>query len=63
MSEVDTTTCAICDVAAPEDSYCYGCESFIHENCDINGDCFGNHIPEDHEECPFCHGMPEDCNC
>lgn len=41
------TVCHLCRKETAEEQFCFGCKSYICENCDKTF-CMGNHVPGDH---------------
>jgi len=50
LAEKEITQCYFCGEQCTEEDYCYGCKTYICEECDsIRESPWGNHFPEDHE--------------
>lgn len=44
------TDCFLCGGPAGSDEYCYECEEYICQDCDLAGGVFGKHVPLDHRD-------------
>lgn len=61
MSKTSNPTCCFCGKAVTDDSYCYGCEHYVCEDCDHRDPgAMGSHPFEDHEGEEEAEGLDTD---